>query len=52
MESLPGRKIKVNKDSNIFDFMMKCLECYDAPSVAGMVGLRIGTQPTFIQANG
>lgn len=52
VESAPWHKIKVNKGSNISDFMIKYLECYNVPSMAGMVGLGIGTQPTFIQANG
>lgn len=51
MESVHGHKMKVNKASNISAFMIKYLECYDTPSVAGMVGLGIGTQPTLIQAN-
>jgi hypothetical protein len=51
MKSVAGHKMKVNKASNISDFMIKYPECYDTPSVAGMVGLGIGTQPTFIQAN-
>lgn len=42
-EPVPRHKIKVNKASNISDFMIKCLECYDTPSVAGMVRLGIGS---------
>jgi hypothetical protein len=51
LESVPGHKIMVNKTSNTSDFVIKYLEYYDTPSVAGMVGLGIGAQPTSIQAN-